>query len=122
MLAACRYPMRDPFGCGDKAICVPLSPLKPLEAAELFLRRIHRPLFLADFLPADALHAFKALDLARPVPKEEALQRLLGLVTVFAGDPGLVRRAADVVGPGTPRLHGNLWSLATGTTRRAPSK
>lgn len=117
VLAACRQPLRDPFGSGEKAVCVPLCPLQPLEAAELFLRRVHRPLFLADFLPPEALRAFKASDITRPVPREEAVQRLSGPVTVLAGNPGWVRRAADTVGPGTPALHGNLWGLATVTTK-----
>ena len=45
------------------------------------------------------------------LPKERAKQLLKPMVTVFEGDPRLIRQAAGKVTPTRPALHGDLSGL-----------
>jgi len=112
LLVACRLPVSDPFDGIDKAINIPLMPLRPGEAAELFLRRVSRPLLAVDLCAAVELQCRKE-DPSRVLPREEAwqhLQRLLGEIP-WGGEPGRIRRAAASVCAGCAALEGSLLGL-----------
>ena len=108
LLLGCRSPHWDLFQDIVKAVHVELPPLSDLESATLFAQRCHRPLTLDDVLPEQSpgLAPTKA-----PLPRERARQLLKPMVSVFRGDPKLIRQAAGKVTPSKAALKGNLQAL-----------
>jgi len=103
LLLACKDPCYDTFlDCGIKPYNVPLPPLQDLEATELFLRSIHRPLTAADLSPQSVRAGDESP--CRIMPKAEAQRTLRDGIGVFAGEPGKVRKAGVSVRPGSPPL------------------
>merc|ERR1712217_96660 len=100
ILFGCSRPCWDPFDGAIKVVNIELPPLSAAEAADLFLRRCHRPLTMADLLVPEALADHHP---DRVVPRDPA-RRLLEqpLLDAFQGDPGHVRRTAARVTPETP--------------------
>ncbi|CAK9096410.1 unnamed protein product [Durusdinium trenchii] len=96
-----------------KVVGYQLEPLQPLDAARLFLWRVHRPLVFADFsvLPGDdAQGPSKMLPLIMNAQNRGVLlQELSGhpLLQWCGGCPGHLRAAADHVLPGS----GTLWDI-----------
>ena len=110
LLLGCSKPQWELFNDVVKAVHVELPPLTLLESATLFLQRCHRPLTLEDVLcpsPAPDGRVIKK----EALPKERAKQLLKPMVSVFEGDPRLIRQAAGKVTPTRPPLHGDLHSL-----------
>eukprot|EP00913_Durusdinium_trenchii_P026096 g24480.t1 len=99
-----------------KVVGYQLEPLQPLDAARLFLWRVHRPLVFADFsvLPGDdAQGPSKMLPLIMNAQNRGVLlQELSGhpLLQWCGGCPGHLRAAADHVLPGS----GTLWDARIG--------
>ena len=109
LLLGCRSPHWDLFQDIVKAVHVELPPLSDLEAATLFAQRCHRPLSLDDILPEGSE---ERKDMKEPLPKERARQLLKPMVSIFDGDPNLIRQAAGKVTPSRSALHGDLVQLA----------
>ena len=107
LLLGCRAPHWDLFQDIVKAVHVELPPLSDLEAATLFAQRCHRPLSLDDILPLNE----ERKDMKEPLPKERARQLLKPMVSIFQGDPNIIRQAAGKVTPSRSALHGDLAQL-----------
>lgn len=110
LVLGCHSARSDILLGGEKAVHVPLPPLSAAESARLFLQRCHRPLLAADLLSPEELGGEE--DPHRVVSGPEALMLLRRRIAAFAGDPGKVRRAAELVRPGSPLLRGDLTALA----------
>lgn len=116
LLAGCRsadvaaMPSGEDFCADVKPICVELPPLRPPEAAELFLRRCQRALLVEDLLLPGA---YGGRDPREQVQRTEALALLQKPISAFAGIPGKIRRAVDDWSKrDSPPLHGTLDRLA----------
>ncbi|CAJ1439171.1 unnamed protein product [Effrenium voratum] len=90
LLVGCRYPHWDLFQDQVKPVHVELPPLSALASATLFAQRCHRPLTLQDVLPGGAASPSPA---TRALSRERARQLLRPLVSVFQGNPALIRQA-----------------------------
>jgi hypothetical protein len=115
LLAGCRsadiaVPSGEDFCADVKPICVELLPLRPPEAAELFLRRCQRALLVEDLLLPGA---YGGRNPRERVQRGEALALLQKPIMAFAGIPGKIRRAVDYWSKrDSPPLHGTLDRLA----------
>ena len=109
LLLGCSKPQWELFSDLVKAVHVELPPLSPLESATLFLQRCHRPLTLEDVLRPNSEE--ERVVRKEALPKERAKQLLKPMVSVFEGDPRLIRQAAGKVTPTRPPLMGDLRSL-----------
>lgn len=92
-----------------KAVAFQVEPLQPLSAARLFLRRVHRPLTLADLSEA-AGDAAKGLPLITTAQNRNMVLEQISvhpLLLGCAGNPAQLRAAADRVLPGS----GSLWAM-----------
>eukprot|EP00435_Cladocopium_sp_Y103_P066487 s57_g28.t1 len=112
MLLAAREAPFQALGA-HKVVGYHLDPLQPLDAARLFLWRVHRPLVVADF---SVLSGSEAEGPSRMLPlimnaqnRGVLLQQLSGhpLLQWCGGCPGHLRAAADHVLPGS----GTLWDI-----------
>ncbi|CAK0879674.1 unnamed protein product [Prorocentrum cordatum] len=106
LLAARRSPRGAPWGslAGAKAVPLELPPLPPLEAAELFLKRLGRHLFECDFDPRAPPWGSGR---EAPVPKSRHLLERLAvtrLLHALGNLPGRVVTAARLVTPALPSL------------------
>jgi len=98
-----RKAIYDSLGC-FKCLNIQLPPLSPAEAAELFLKRIHRPLRAGDLEPSSPCR--------QPLPRSEALTQLAShpLLRQLQGHPARVRATSEMV---TPELR-SIFQLCNG--------
>ena len=103
LLLGLRKPRYDLLQDIIKPVHVELPPLSLLEAATLFVQRCHRPISLQDL--------FESSSDNRNLPKERAKQLLKPLMSLFKGDPKLIRAAAGRVTPQRGPLKGDFQQL-----------
>lgn len=113
VLICSQNPIYKSFGT-TKVVNINLQGLAESDAAKLFLQRIHRPLYPADFLaPPDGPDASGGMSgdtspasASLKTEHHHALQRLQGhpLLRRLAGHPGNIRAVSSRVTPGGPSL------------------
>jgi hypothetical protein len=109
ILLACRRAQHDLFQGAFKTINIELPALSNGDLAELFLKRCHRRLCVADF--KEECELADGEDPERRLGHHEVFLQLRQGMGIFLGRPGLACEAAAAVFDGSARVRGNFASL-----------
>lgn len=103
-----------------KVVAFPLAPLRPLDAARLFLWRVHRPLEIADLTSEASGNTARGIPLVTNAQNRQLIFNKVAahpLLTQCRGIPGTIRSIADRVLPQGP----TMWELCHEHQASAPA-